>query len=122
MKNSEVKLIEQNAMNWLKENIHFIKVGSAIEVATPLIGAYGDLVYCWIEKEDDYYRITDDGGTLFKLDPGHACPSHIIKWIIEKTVQISFFYLYFRERKSSDNCNFFKTEFIKHNLMCQITI
>ena len=24
----------------------------------------------WIEKEDDYYRITDDGGTLFKLDPG----------------------------------------------------
>ena len=57
-------------MNWLKENIHFIKAGSDIEVATPLIGAYGDLVYCWIEKEDDYYRITDDGGTLFKLDPG----------------------------------------------------
>ena len=57
-------------MNWLKENIRFIKAGSDIEVATPLIGAYGDLVYCWIEKEDDYYRITDDGGTLFKLDPG----------------------------------------------------
>lgn len=70
MKNSEIELIEQNAMNWLKENIHFIKAGSAIEVGTPLIGAYGDLVYCWIEKEDDYYRITDDGGTLFKLDPG----------------------------------------------------
>ncbi|WP_297581252.1 DUF1828 domain-containing protein [uncultured Lactobacillus sp.] len=70
MKNSEIELIEQNAMNWLKEHIHFIKAGSDIEVTTPLIGAYGDLVYCWIEKEDDYYRITDDGGTLFKLDPG----------------------------------------------------
>lgn len=70
MKDSEIELIGQNAMNWLKENIHFIKAGSDIEVATPLIGAYGDLVYCWIEKEDDYYRITDDGGTLFKLDPG----------------------------------------------------
>ena len=69
MKNSEVKLIEQNAMNWLKENIHFIKVGSAIEVATPLIGAYGDLVYCWIEKEDDYYRITDDGELYLSLIP-----------------------------------------------------
>ena len=71
MKDSEIELIEQNAMNWLKENIHFIKAGSDIEVATPLIGAYGDLVYCWIEKEDDYYRITDNGGTLFQLDPGH---------------------------------------------------
>ena len=70
MKDSEIELIEQNAMNWLKGNIHFIKAGSDIEVATPLIGAYADLVYCWIEKEDDYYRITDDGGTLFKLDPG----------------------------------------------------
>ena len=70
MKDSEIELIGQKAMNWLKENIHFIKAGSDIEVVTPLIGAYGDLVYCWIEKEDDYYRITDDGGTLFKLDPG----------------------------------------------------
>lgn len=69
MKNSEIEQIQQNSMNWLKENIHFIKAGSDIEVATPLIGAYGDLVYCWIEKEGDYYRITDDGGTLFKLDP-----------------------------------------------------
>lgn len=69
MKHSEIEQIQQNSMNWLKENIHFIKAGSDIEVATPLIGAYGDLVYCWIEKEGDYYRITDDGGTLFKLDP-----------------------------------------------------
>lgn len=38
MKNSEIELIEQNAMNWLKENIRFIKAGSDVEVATPLIG------------------------------------------------------------------------------------
>ncbi|MDE7050024.1 MAG: DUF1828 domain-containing protein [Lactobacillus sp.] len=70
MKDSELKSIEQNSMNWLKQNIHFIQAGDDIEVATPLIGAYGDLVYCWIEKEmDGTYRITDDGGTLFKLDP-----------------------------------------------------
>lgn len=70
MKDSEVEQIEQNAMTWLKNNIHFIKAGDDVEVATPLIGAYGDLVYCWIEKDEDGYRITDDGGTLFKLDPG----------------------------------------------------
>lgn len=70
MKDSEVEQIEQHAMTWLKNNIHFIKVGDDLEVATPLIGAYGDLVYCWIEKDEDGYRITDDGGTLFKLDPG----------------------------------------------------
>lgn len=70
MKDSELKSIERNSMNWLKQNIHFIQAGDDIEVATPLIGAYGDLVYCWIEKEmDGTYRITDDGGTLFKLDP-----------------------------------------------------
>lgn len=67
MKNSELKLIEQASLDWLKQNIQFIQAGEDIEVATPLIGAYGDLVYCWIEK--DGYRITDDGGTLFKLDP-----------------------------------------------------
>ena len=69
MKNSELKLIEQASLDWLKQNIQFIQAGEDIEVATPLIGAYGDLVYCWIEKEKDGYRITDDGGTLFKLDP-----------------------------------------------------
>ena len=50
----EIQLIGQNAMNWLKEYILFLKAGSDIEVSTPLIGAYGDLVYCRIEKEDDY--------------------------------------------------------------------
>lgn len=69
MKNSELKLIEQASLDWLKQNIQFIQAGDDIEVVTPLIGAYGDLVYCWIEKEKDGYRITDDGGTLFKLDP-----------------------------------------------------
>ena len=69
MKNSELKLIEQASLDWLKQNIQFIQAGEEIEVVTPLIGAYGDLVYCWIEKEKDGYRITDDGGTLFKLDP-----------------------------------------------------
>lgn len=68
MKNSELKLIEQASLDWLKQNIQFIQAGEDIEVVTPLIGAYGDLVYCWIEKEKDGYRITDDGGTLFKLD------------------------------------------------------
>ena len=36
MKDSEIELIGQNTMNWLKEHIHFIKAGSDIEVATPL--------------------------------------------------------------------------------------
>lgn len=70
MEESELKLIKHASFDWLKQNIQFIQAGEDIEVATPLIGAYGDLVYCWIEKErDGAYRITDDGGTLFKLDP-----------------------------------------------------
>ena len=70
MEDSELKLIKHASCDWLKQNIQFIQAGEDIEVATPLIGAYGDLVYCWIEKEKDgAYRITDDGGTLFKLDP-----------------------------------------------------
>lgn len=67
MEESELKLIKHASFDWLKQNIQFIQAGEDIEVATPLIGAYGDLVYCWIEKEKDgAYRITDDGGTFFK--------------------------------------------------------
>ena len=69
MEESKLKLIKHASFDWLKQNIQFIQAGEDIEVVTPLIGAYGDLVYCWIEKEKDGYRITDDGGTLFKLDP-----------------------------------------------------
>lgn len=46
MEESELKLIKHASFDWLKQNIQFIQAGEDIEVATPLIGAYGDLVYC----------------------------------------------------------------------------
>lgn len=61
--------LKKKSINWLENNLTFIEAGDAIEVATPLIGAYGDTIYCWIEKVDGYWRISDDSYLLFKLDP-----------------------------------------------------
>ena len=61
--------LKKKSMKWLEDNLNFVEAGDAIEVATPLIGAYGDMIYCWIEKIDGYWRISDDGYLLFKLDP-----------------------------------------------------
>ena len=65
----DIDEIKKKSINWVANNLNFIEAGNAIEVATPLIGAYGDKIYCWIEKVDGYWRISDDGYLLFKLDP-----------------------------------------------------
>ncbi|MDH5100141.1 DUF1828 domain-containing protein [Lactobacillus kefiranofaciens] len=40
-----------------------------MQIATIMIDAYGDTVYVWAEDHGDYWRITDGGRILFKLDP-----------------------------------------------------
>ncbi|MBP2057958.1 hypothetical protein J2Z60_001133 [Lactobacillus colini] len=67
--NRKINELKQKSMDWLSNNLEFIEAGDDIEVATPLIGAYGDMIYCWIEKIDGYWRISDDSYLLFKLDP-----------------------------------------------------
>ncbi|MBA1393313.1 DUF1828 domain-containing protein, partial [Lactobacillus sp. XV13L] len=51
-------------------NTHVIPFGpNTLEVATPVRDALGEAVYCFIEKDEEGYLVSDDGRTLFKLDP-----------------------------------------------------
>lgn len=66
----EIKKIANSGYNWIKSNLKFYRIGeSTIEVETPLIDAFGQKIYCFIEKIDEGYRISDDGWLMYKLDP-----------------------------------------------------
>lgn len=66
----ELAQIETAGRDWLQKNINFYRMDeTTIEVETPLIDAYGQKVYCFIEKLSDGYRVSDDGWILYKLDP-----------------------------------------------------
>lgn len=70
MNDKELQNISQASYNWIKSNLQFYRIGeSTIEVETPLIDAFGQKIYCFIEKLDDGYRVSDDGWLLYKLDP-----------------------------------------------------
>lgn len=66
----ELTKIANAGYNWLKNNLKFYRIGeSTIEVETPLIDAFGQKIYCFIEKLDKGYRISDDGWLMYKIDP-----------------------------------------------------
>lgn len=74
--------IEKEA-NWFKQEIgrwvnsHTAAVvidQNTLEIATTEIDAYGDTIYCFVEKQNQTYRISDDSHILFKLDPGETDP------------------------------------------------
>ena len=70
MNDKELQNISQASYNWIKSNLQFYRIGeSTIEVETPLIDAFGQKVYCFIERLDNGYRVSDDGWLLYKLDP-----------------------------------------------------
>ncbi|GBG05011.1 DUF1828 domain-containing protein [Lactobacillus rodentium] len=70
MTDKELQNISQASYNWLKSNLQFYRMGeSTIEVETPLIDAFGQKVYCFIEGLDNGYRVSDDGWLMYKLDP-----------------------------------------------------
>ena len=67
---AELTKIADESYNWVKRNLDFYRIGeSTIEVETPLIDAFGQKIYCFIEKLDDGYRVSDDGWLMYKLDP-----------------------------------------------------
>ena len=67
---AELTKIADESYNWVKRNLGFYRIGeSTIEVETPLIDAFGQKIYCFIEKLDDGYRVSDDGWLMYKLDP-----------------------------------------------------
>lgn len=70
MKDEELEKISIQSIKWVKDNLKFYRMGpSTIEVETPLIDAFGQKIYCFIIKDDEGYRITDDSWMLYKLDP-----------------------------------------------------
>lgn len=62
--------LKKNGLNWFAKSVKYIDAGDAIEVVTPLVSAFGDNIYCWVEQVDGIWRVSDDGNLLFKLDPG----------------------------------------------------
>lgn len=71
--NDDANLIKKEIGNWVSSHTETIPVDKGtIEIATTEIDAYGDTIYCFVEKEKQTYRISDDGHILFKLDPGET--------------------------------------------------
>lgn len=70
MNDAELNKISKQGLNWVKDNLKFYRIGpSTIEVETPLIDAFGQKIYCFIMKQDEGYRVSDDSWMLYKLDP-----------------------------------------------------
>ncbi|WEV71538.1 DUF1828 domain-containing protein [Lactobacillus sp. ESL0785] len=57
--------------DWVAKETGIVTVSAdTLEVATTAIDAYGDTVYCFVQKQGTQYLVTDDSRILFKLDPG----------------------------------------------------
>lgn len=56
---------------WVARNTQVIAFDEqTLEVVPTEIDAYGDRIYCFVERTKDTYVVSDDGYLLFKLDPG----------------------------------------------------
>lgn len=70
MQQEEIKNLNSEISQYVVKQTKIIWVDKhTMQIATMMIDAYGDTVYVWVEKDDDYYRVSDDGRILFKLDP-----------------------------------------------------
>ena len=66
------KLMDET-QQWVLRNMDVLSMpDNTIEVATFQIDSFGDTIYCFVEEKDGYYRVSDDGRMLFKLDPGQT--------------------------------------------------
>ncbi|GAA3628695.1 DUF1828 domain-containing protein [Lactobacillus hamsteri] len=71
----EAKFMKKGIGDWISDHTHIIQVSEdTFEVATTEIDAYGDTIYCFVTKKDNWYQISDGGRILFKLDPGETDP------------------------------------------------
>ena len=65
--------IKNGIGEWVSAHTQVEQVGNNTwSIATTQIDAYGDTVYCFVEKTGDLYKIGDDSHILFKLDPGET--------------------------------------------------
>lgn len=56
--------------SWVQDQTQICQIAdNAWEVVTFVQDAMGEAIYCFVEQKDDYFRVGDDGRTLFKIDP-----------------------------------------------------
>lgn len=69
MKNKPEKL-KNRLSEWFLENTKIIAVSDdTVEIVTAEKDSFGEVVYCYVQKLGETYRVSDDGRLLFKLDP-----------------------------------------------------
>ncbi|AWM75232.1 DUF1828 domain-containing protein [Lactobacillus kullabergensis] len=72
IKNEQVSInLQKELAEWVATNTHILNFDpDTFEIETIFKDSFGESVYCFVEKiEFDKYKVTDDGRTLFKLDP-----------------------------------------------------
>lgn len=69
--NSEEQNILAEMGAWVTEHTQVCRVsGDTLEVAMTEKDSLGETIYCFVQKNENDYRIGDDSRTLFKIDPG----------------------------------------------------
>lgn len=69
MKN-KAEILKNKLSNWFLRNIEIIAVSDdTVEIATTEKDSFGEVIYCYVQKLGESYRVSDDGRLLFKLDP-----------------------------------------------------
>ena len=63
--------LQKEITEWITTNTHILNFGpDTLEIETIFKDSFDEAVYCFIEKTGfETYNVTDDGRTLFKLDP-----------------------------------------------------
>ena len=63
--------LQKEIVKWITTNTHILNFGpDTLEIETIFKDSFDEAVYCFIEKTGlATYNVTDDGRTLFKLDP-----------------------------------------------------
>lgn len=56
--------------SWVQKQTQICQIADDTwEIVTFVQDAMGESIYCFVEQKDNYFRVGDDGRTLFKIDP-----------------------------------------------------
>lgn len=56
--------------SWVQDQTQICQItDNTCEIVTFVQDAMGESIYCFVEQKDHYFRVGDDGRTLFKIDP-----------------------------------------------------
>ncbi|MCX8722728.1 DUF1828 domain-containing protein [Lactobacillus sp. B4005] len=67
---NESQQLKKAIGSWVQDQTQICQIAdNAWEIVTFVQDAMGESIYCFVEQKDDYFRVGDDGRTLFKIDP-----------------------------------------------------